>query len=192
MFVGDLDSNAYGTNGVVDPGFDPHHHGLAGFSNRAILQGGVVPTAPDVLHARGLKEIRVPDLVTVLKQQQPNVVLLMSGSNGFDAPARDALLRTIVRNFHGRLLVAATTPQRAPRDGWKQVPAYNQSLPAIVAELGPSVSMVNMETALTADDLTADGVHPNQTGMNKMARVWFDGLVAAGLVKPAGSAPGAR
>lgn len=48
-FVGELDFLAYGRDGVVDPAFDPHHHGLAGFGNARILAGGTVPTPDDLL-----------------------------------------------------------------------------------------------------------------------------------------------
>ena len=52
-FVGELDYWAYGLDGVVDPQFFPKHHGLAGFSNTTILNGGVVPTPQEVLDAKG-------------------------------------------------------------------------------------------------------------------------------------------
>lgn len=51
-FVGELDDLAYGRDGTIDPAFDPHHHGLAGFGNAGILSGGTVPTPPDVLAAQ--------------------------------------------------------------------------------------------------------------------------------------------
>jgi len=74
-FVGELDYLAYGNNGVIDPQFSPKHHGLAGFSNAAIRNGGVVPTPADVLTAKGVKEIRVPGIIEALQRQQPDIVL---------------------------------------------------------------------------------------------------------------------
>jgi len=117
-FVGDLDYWAYGKDGVVDPSFSPRHHGLAGFSNKRILTGGVVPTMKDVLAAKGVKEISVPGIVEALKRNNPDVVLLMSGANGFNAEDRDVLIRTICANFKGEILVANITPQSEPRKGW--------------------------------------------------------------------------
>lgn len=178
-FVGELDYMAYGSDGVVDADFDPQHHGLAGFSNQAILSGGVVPTTKDVLAAKGVAEIRVPGIVEALSRQQPDVILLMSGANGFDAAARDLLIRTIVSHTTAHVLVATITPQCPPRPGYEKVAPYNQSLPGIVTELqakGHAIHLIDMHAALSTEDLGPDGVHPNAAGMAKMAEVWFQAL----------------
>ena len=178
-FVGELDYLAYGRDGVVDPDFDPHHHGLAGFSNSRILSGGTVPTPPDVLAARGATEITVPPLADVLTREKPDVILLMSGANGFDAAARDRLIRTIGEKSGAHLFVATILPQKAPRAGWENVDAYNASLPAVVAAqqaAGTRITLVDMHAALTPDDLLPDGVHPSRAGMEKIAAVWFAAL----------------
>lgn len=184
-FVGELRYHAYGDAGVVDPEFDPDHHGLAGFSNRRILEGGTVPTPPDVLAALGVARVSVPDLATVLSRHQPDTILLMSGTNGFDAPARDELIRTIGRLSSAHLFVATVPPQHPPRAGWENVDAYNASLPAIVAAqrtAGHRITLVEMNQTLGADDLMPDGVHPGAEGLNKMAAVWFKALRIAGYV----------
>ena len=178
-FVGDLDYGAYGRDGVVDPAFSPRHHGLAGFGNQGILDGGVVPTPKDVLTAAGVTEIWVPDIVTVLAKHRPDVILLMAGTNGFDAAARERLIRTILAHFCGRLLVATIPPQCPPREGFEQVAAYNAALPSLVAALqaaGHPVTLVDMYAALTTDDLLPDGVHPNAEGMRKISEVWWQAL----------------
>jgi lysophospholipase L1-like esterase len=175
-FVGELNYAAFGRDGVVDPQFDPNHHGLAGFSNAGILKGGVVPTLPDALAQLGVKQVTVPGIVDVLKKHQPDIILLMSGANGFDAPARDRLIHTIGDTSAAHLFVATILPQKAPRIGWEKVDAYNASLPAIVAAqkaAGKRITLVDMHAAITADDLLPDGVHPNQRGMEKMAATWF-------------------
>jgi acyl-CoA thioesterase-1 len=164
---------------VVDPQFDPDHHGLAGFSNTGILKGGIVPTPPDVLASLGVKEIKVPGIVDVLNKHQPDVILLMSGANGFDAPARDQLIRTIGETSPAHLFVASILPQKAPRTGWEKVDTYNASLPAIVAAqqaAGKRITLVDMHAAISMDDLLPDGVHPSQSGMAKMAATWFAAL----------------
>ncbi|MSU73420.1 MAG: hypothetical protein EXS43_13960 [Opitutus sp.] len=185
-FVGELNNNAYGRDGVVDPAFDPDHHGLAGFGNRRMMTGGTVPTLPDTLAALGVKEVVVPDLPAVLRKHKPDVILLMSGANGFDAPARDELIRLIGASSVAHLFVATILPQRPPRADWDQVDAYNASLPAIVAAqqaTGHRVTLVEMKRALSAEeDLLADGVHPSPSGMAKMAARWFQALQAAGYV----------
>lgn len=181
-FVGELDYWAYGADGVVDPQFWPLHHGLAGFSNTAILQGGVVPTPQEVLAAKGVTEIRVPGIVESLIKHKPDIVLLMSGANGFNASARDILMQTICDNFTGTLFVASITPQIAPRVGWEQVVPYNASLPAKVETLkaqGHRIRHVDMHAALSDDDIGADGVHPTAGGLDKIAGVWFQSLVSA-------------
>ncbi len=178
-FVGELDYGAYGRDGVVDPGFSPRHHGLAGFGNQGILDGGVVPTPQDVLAACGVTEIRVPDIVTVLTKHQPDVILLMAGANGFDAAARERLVRTILAHFNGHLLVATIPPQGPPRPGFEQVEAYNAALPPLVTTLqadGHAVTWVDVHVALTPADLLPDGVHPNAEGMRKIAAAWWQGL----------------
>lgn len=178
-FVGELVYGAYGRDGVVDPAFSPRHHGLAGFGNQGILDGGVVPTPQDVLAAAGVAEIRVPDIVTVLAKHRPEVILLMSGANGFDAAARERLIRTILAHFRGRLLVATIPPQCPPRAGFEQVAAYNAALPPLVVALqaaGHAVTLVDVQAALTTADLLPDGVHPNAEGMRKIAEAWWQAL----------------
>ena len=178
-FIGELQYAAFGSDGRLDAGFDPDHHGLAGFGNTGILQGGKVPTPPDVLAALGVKEIRVPGIVDVLKKQPPDVILLMSGANGLDTASRDGLIRTIGETSTAHLFVATIPPQKAPRAGWEKVDAYNASLPAIVdaqKAAGKRITFVDMHAAITTDDLLPDGVHPNQAGMEKMAAKWFEAL----------------
>jgi len=190
-FVGELDYWAFGTNGVVDPSFSPRHHGLAGFSNTAILNGGAVPTPKAVLAAKGVPEIRVPGIVEALARNKPDVVLLMSGANGFDSRARDRLVETICANLNGELLVATITPQKAPRHGWEQVVPYNASLPRLVERLqkeGRRIRLVDMHAALTPDDLTQDGVHPNEAGLEKIADTWFRALMT-GKPHPSATVP---
>lgn len=182
-FVGALDYWAYGVDGVVDPQFSPKHHGLAGFSNTAILQGGVVPTPAEVLAAKGVTEIRVPGIVESLEKNRPDIVLLMSGANGFNANTRDLLIQTICNNFTGELFVASITPEKEPRVGWEQVVSYNASLPSVVETLktqGHRIRFVDMYAALSTEDLSADGVHPNAAGMEKIAAAWFRALRKAG------------
>lgn len=181
-FVGELHYAAFGRDGVVDSSFDPDHHGLAGFSNAGILKGGVVPTPPDVLAALGVKEIKVPGIVDVLKKYQPDIILLMSGANGFDALARDQFIRTIGETSTAHLFVATILPQKAPRAGFDKVDGYNASLPAIVATqkaAGKRITLVDMHATITANDLLPDGVHPSQAGMDTMAATWFAALNAS-------------
>lgn len=141
-----------------------------------------MPTLPDVLSSLGVKQVTVPGIVGVLKKHQPDIILLMSGANGFDAPARDQLIRTIGETSAAHLFVATILPQKAPRTGWEKVDTYNASLPAIVAAqkaAGKRITLVDMHAAITTNDLLPDGVHPNQAGMEKIAVTWFSALNAS-------------
>ena len=187
-FVGDLSYDAYGNAGVVDPNFDPDHHGLAGFSNQRIIDGGVVPTPPDVLASLGVDQVTVPGIADVLARHRPDVILLMSGANGFDAAARDRLITTIGEHSRAQLLVATILPQKAPRLGWENVAKYNQSLPACVdarRQAGQRVTLVDLHGAISPDDLLVDGIHPSQAGMDKIAEVWFQAIRQSLAVQPA-------
>ncbi len=179
-FVGELDYGAYGRDGVVDSEFSPRHHGLAGFGNHSILTGGVVPTPQDVLMSRGVTEIRVPGIVAALARHAPDVILLMSGANGFDASACRRLVETILGHSKGMLLVATIPPQCPPRPGFGQAAAYNAELAGVVGELAASgrlVALADVNAALTTADLLPDGVHPNREGMEKIAAVWWKALL---------------
>jgi lysophospholipase L1-like esterase len=188
-FVGDLSYGAFRRDGTPDSAFDPDHHGLAGFGNTGILRGGLVPTPRDVLDALKVSEIRVPGIVDVLERHRPDVVLLMSGANGFNSKARDQLILAIGDCSQAHLFVATIPPQKAPRPGWDRVAGYNDSLPAIVEtqrKAGKRISLVDMQAAIEPDDLLADGVHPGKSGMKKMADAWLKALAKAGKLRTDG------
>jgi lysophospholipase L1-like esterase len=185
-FLGELNYHSFGSNGLIDEGFDPHHHGLAGFGNKDIIAGGLVPTPRDVLNKLGVKNIRASNIIEVLKNSKPEIVLLMSGSNGFDSAARDKLIELIHAHSEAHLFVASITPQIPPRIGWEKVDEYNASLPNIVAKQqarGHKVTLVNMSKALNEQDLLPDGVHPNAAGMGEMSETWYTALQTAGFLK---------
>jgi sialidase-1 len=111
----------------------------------------------------------------------------MSGANGFDAAARDRLIRTIGEASGAHLFVATIPPQKPPRAGSEGVEAYNASLPAVVAAqqaAGKQITLVDMHAALAPDDLLPDGVHPNRAGMEKIAATWFAALAPLRAAEP--------
>ena len=121
----------------------------------------------------------VQGIKAVLARHQPDIILLMSGANGFDEGAREALINAIVEHSQAHLYVATITPQVPPRDGWEGVAAYNHSLRAQVEArraAGQRVTMVDVNAALSTADLLTDGVHPAKEGMEKIADVWFRAL----------------
>ncbi len=179
-FVGELDYFSYGDHGVVDPNFSPNHHGLAGFSCRKILNGGVVPSPQDILRKKGIKQIKVPGVVAAIKHNKPNIILLMAGSNGLNSKDRDILIKTILDHFNGELFVATIPPQKAPRPGWKSVVKFNKSLPGVINKLHyrhKNLFLVDMYSAMNGSDILKDGVHPNQQGNVKIADTWYRAMV---------------
>jgi len=118
--------------------------------------------------------------VEVLKKHHPDIILLMSGANGFNATARDELIRTIGENSKAHLIVATILPQKAPRNGWEQVDNYNASLQSVVDSLqkvGTHITLVDMNAAISVDNLMPDGVHPDKFAMGKMADEWFKAVI---------------
>lgn len=180
-FVGELNYDAYGQDGRVDPAFDPDHQGMAGFSNVKITMGGVVPAPEDVLASLDTKEVVAHGVVEVLEKFQPDVILLMSGSNGFDSAALNELIGAIVQHSHATLLVATIPPQRPPRAGWEKVADYNTALTWVIearVKAGQRVGLVDINATLSAGDLLADGVHPNAHGLEVIASTWFRAIQA--------------
>ncbi|MCQ2380659.1 MAG: hypothetical protein MJ025_07050 [Victivallaceae bacterium] len=178
QFVGELAYWAYGEMGDCDPDFQRYHHGLSGFSNKGILEGGKLPPPDLALICRSDDiPLRVPGIVESIRRWKPDVILLMSGANGFNDAARDSLVREIANNFSGDLFVATIPPQKPPRGGFEQVASYNSTLQGVLANLAKSktkcrVHYVDINPALTQDDISGDGVHPNQSGLDKIAKVW--------------------
>lgn len=183
QFVGELIYWAYGKpNGVCDPDFQRCHHGVAGFSNRMIREGGVLPPEENALLWRDqkCKQISVPGIEETLRRWKPDVVLLVSGSNGFDAAERDKLIDAIAQNFSGTLLVGTIPPQKAPRENFELVDQYNSSLASFLAAPHENWKCrafpVDINSRLTADDLLPDGVSPTRSGLEKIATAFFEAI----------------
>lgn len=114
---------------------------------------------------------------------KPKIVLLHIGTNDIsqkydvaNAPNRlGALIDKICAKLPsgGKLYVAKVIPI-----SYADVRNYNAQISTVVqnkANQGKPVYMVDMFSALTTADL-ADGVHPNLTGYNKMADVWYNAI----------------
>ena len=110
---------------------------------------------------------------------QPNIILLHIGTNNMygSHPAQPAellpsLLDEIIAACPDALLVVA---QIIPYNG---VESYNAAIPEIVqqkAQAGAHIMMVDQYTDFPNSEL-ADGVHPNEAGYERMARVWYDAV----------------
>jgi lysophospholipase L1-like esterase len=114
---------------------------------------------------------------------KPKIVLLHIGTNDIaqnyntaNAPSRlSGLIDKICAKLPdgGKLYVATIIPL-----SFGSVNSFNLQIPGMVqtkVNQGKPVYLVEMYNALTTADL-ADGVHPNLTGYNKMADVWFSAI----------------
>ncbi|HEY9060498.1 MAG TPA: GDSL-type esterase/lipase family protein, partial [Pseudobacteroides sp.] len=122
---------------------------------------------------------------TWMDTYKPQIVLLHIGTNDMYQTPTGAheRLSTLIDKIcaklpaGGKLYVSDIIP--FPMSA-SNVTAYNAKIPGIVqqkAATGKPVYFVEMFKALTSSDL-ADGVHPNATGYNKMADVWYNAIKA--------------
>jgi acyl-CoA thioesterase I len=138
-----------------------------------------------------------------LTTDNPDVVLLMiginnigQGSSGSPTAVEDSLnglVQTIVNTKpDARLIVAQITPYSGYTDSIVQYNNYiKNTLVPYYAGQGKHVSTVdqysNFLTSGGAIDtgLYANGInHPNQTGYDRMAQTWFEGIQALGTITP--------
>ncbi|MBN1699866.1 MAG: hypothetical protein JW881_20315 [Spirochaetales bacterium] len=116
---------------------------------------------------------------------QPRIVLLHIGTNdigqNYDIANAPSRLSTLIDKIcaklpgDGKVYVAKIVPLSGQD---QNINNFNSQIPGIVqskANAGKPVYMVDMYSALTLSDLQ-DGVHPNRTGYDKMADVWFSAI----------------
>lgn len=127
----------------------------------------------------------------------PDIILLLIGTNdyGFNFDTANAinrldqLISLIVATRPNAKVVVANVTLRTDdpnRNNLIQT-TFNAYVPGVVANhaaRGQQVYFVDMRSALQASDLS-DGLHPNQSGYNKMAAQWFN--VVTNLFSPLGS-----
>lgn len=201
-FVGSQTTNCVGEQGtnpptswVYDPTFDRDHQGLPGFGNEGLITGGPAGSVPNLPG----EEDSAPSLVTCLSTYHPDIVLLMSGTNGIDPAdvganlrSLDKVIRTITTNAPKTRAIVSTIFDRWSKIGLGKdatygtaTETYNAGIPGLVeaAQLrGGLVSFVDVGGALTRDDFCysgamADGIHPNPVVSNpKEAAVWYAGI----------------
>ena len=127
---------------------------------------------------------------------QPNVILLHLGSNDLNgnyevatAPKRLAALidQIIAADPKADLLVAQLICD-SNADVQARIEAYNAQIPGIVearAKAGKHIYLVSMSSVTPAD--LNDGLHPSDTGYQKMADTWdasIHKLIAAKAIPP--------
>lgn len=128
------------------------------------------------------------------KGADPNVILLMIGTNDVwwnneldKASSRLSGLISQISNKttglkpNAKLIVALIPPFKNDSQN-TMAQAYNSGVASVVADhskSGENVSLVDMHSALNRETDLADGVHPNVSGYEKIADVWFQGIKAA-------------
>jgi lysophospholipase L1-like esterase len=122
----------------------------------------------------------------------PNTILLMAGINdiatGADAATTRNRLDSLLNHIYTdrpttTVIVANLTPLTGtPASKWEATAdAYNALIPDVVAKYattGKSAYFLDMHSKLTAADISGDGVHPNQSGYDKMGDAWFGAIQA--------------
>lgn len=205
-FVGtstELSLNYHGTDPEqnFNP-YQPQHEGYGGFRIEQISADK--PAKDD-------GGVTYPGFAAAIATDKPDVVLLMLGTNdinqsfdpggpgygggtGFAADAAQRLDSLVGRLFQTNptltLVLAAITPLADPAKE-AQVKAYNAFIPQIVAahkKLGQNILLADQSAALTAADLSPDGIHPGTPGYDKMARVWYTALTGR-TAPPLSAAP---
>ena len=131
-------------------------------------------------------------VATSIPSYKPNIITLMIGTNDIngnnnvsDAPNRLGKLLDAIFMRDANILVVLAQIVPTKTDGTNNtVKTYNAAMPNLVSTRvakGQHILLVDMYTAFTKDanyktSLFADNLHPNQTGYNAMADVWFQAV----------------
>jgi lysophospholipase L1-like esterase len=129
---------------------------------------------------------------TSIPSFKPNIITLMIGTNDIngnnnvaDAPNRLGKLLDAIFMRDANILVILAQMVPTGSDGTNNaVKTYNAAMPNLVStrvSKGQHIVLVDMYTAFTNNAnykqaLLGDNLHPNQTGYNLMADVWFQAL----------------
>ena len=170
-----LTSGGYDFDYVGTEGTDPLlHEGVSGIRADEILNGSAT----------------VDPLATKLTNYDIDIVLLHSGTNDIlqnDVDDHQTLadIEGIIsalqaKNTNVTVYVAKIIPINDPDESTGLnallTPAWAATLEANVPT--STIKIVDQHTGITAVDLNADLIHPNQTGEDKMAQKWFDAISA--------------
>jgi lysophospholipase L1-like esterase len=128
----------------------------------------------------------------------PDVILLLIGTNdygqGYDTANAtnrlDQLIELIATNLPNTKLVVSSVVLRTdnPSINTAIQTTFNPAIPGIVAAhaaRGEQVYFANLAAVVGSSDLGTDGLHPNQSGYNKMATNWFN--VVTNIITPYGT-----
>ena len=145
---------------------NPEHEGHGSFATIGIRIG---------LRTRDWLETATPDLILL----HIGTVDIRVGADGPTMSTRlSALLDDIMTRLpNAHIIVAQILPLGDPKLE-AVVKEFNAAIPGIARSRDTRVSVVNMHDSFsTAEDLY-DGIHPNDRGNEKMARVWEPAILA--------------
>ena len=139
---------------------------------------------------RGYPIVSIADAVTSNYPEQPNVVLLMAGTNDViqkhnlstSSSALDKLTNKVINAYpEAVVLVAEVTPLLDPKREARRL-EYNSAIPGVVqkyADGGTHIAVVDM-TRVTPNCINAtDGIHPVDEGYRLIAYAWYEAILAA-------------
>lgn len=173
-YVGKQDLVRHGPPTCSD-GAIARHEGYGSFRTDMILNGGTA------------EKQSAPPLATTLGKFQPDVVLLMLGTNdiiqayqldGLEARFEKILETIYAANAKTKVVVASIAPIKRAQWAEKetQAAAYNAALAVIVAKhaaSGRAIALADIHASLVERGLSQDGVHPNAHGYAQMAQVFY-------------------
>lgn len=118
---------------------------------------------------------------TYLLAYQPDIILLHVGTNDIlrNKPAPNGRLRELLTRIYNILPNVRVIVAQIVNNGNPATPGYNSSIPAVVSDFtnaGRKIEAVDMFNATSYPADFPDNTHPNATGQNKMADVWFNAL----------------
>jgi lysophospholipase L1-like esterase len=159
------------------------------------------PTLPDTDH-EGHGGFKIDQIQSGISSgwldsvEDPDVILLLIGTNDFSANNPPGLIETRFSNLIADLatrrpfakIIVSTLPPRTDDPVREALQMdFNAAIPGIVdaqVALGRHVSHVDIHSALELGDMV-DGIHPGEAGCEKMANVWMNGI--SSVITPLGS-----
>lgn len=165
------------TIGVPNPDFDPDHEGHSGWRADQILNG---VGHSDCAGSGGL--------ATWLNSYTPDIALVHLGTNDMiqaqSVESTIAELEGIIKLLRSdnpkiTILLAKIIPASDSRVSGR-IPQLNAQIPVLVSRMntaGSKVVLVDMTLGFDALTDLYDGIHPNQSGEQKIAQHWFNTLI---------------
>ena len=197
---------------TLDAAGQQHHEGHSGYVIRDLGTSPGTPFTQPFTPAGGIAD-NLNTWLNPCDAPNANYILLMIGTNDIafhyfpNGPNNNGVDNTQSRldelitqisspviglrpNSHLIVASITNTPDAGNRQNFADFAAAVPGIVAAHQARGEKVSFVDMFDALDPNTDFADYVHPGPSGYQKMAQVWYDGIVAAaGAGGAAGAAP---